>query len=75
MEITVELLETNGPLAVFKGKGECEGQATVSARLVLVRYNLRDRDPALQATDERLIQHYRGLYGLIGPGPLTSKVP
>lgn len=75
MQVTVELAESAERTAVFKGKGECEGLTTVSARLVLVRYNLRDRDPSLQATDERLVQHFRGLWGLIGPGPLRSKVP
>src|ERR1700691_5570548 len=40
MQITVELLDSNETTATFKGKGESEGQATVSARLVLARYNL-----------------------------------
>ena len=46
-------------LATFKGKGETGGAATVSARFVLDRYNLRDRHPALQANDQRLIDHLR----------------
>ena len=42
-------------LATFKGKGEVDGQSTVSARLTLARYNLQDRNPALAATDERIV--------------------
>jgi 3-hydroxyacyl-[acyl-carrier-protein] dehydratase len=65
MTVSVELVERGDGLASFKGKGETEGQSTVSARLVLAHYNLRDRDPAMRATDERLVQHYRQMYGLL----------
>jgi len=65
MQITVELLESNATLTTFKGKGESEGQTTVSARLVLARYNLRERDRAWQAVDERLVQHYRDMLPLL----------
>src|SRR5437879_166261 len=52
MEISVDLVEwDDGPLATLKGKGEVEGQATVTARLSLGRYNLRDRNPAWHTTD------------------------
>jgi 3-hydroxyacyl-[acyl-carrier-protein] dehydratase len=61
--VTAELVEPLGPepsgLATFKGKGEVDGTATVSARLTLVRYNLRDRNPALQELDNQLISHLR----------------
>jgi 3-hydroxyacyl-[acyl-carrier-protein] dehydratase len=65
MAVSVELVERENGLATFKGKGECEGQTTVSARLVLAHYNLADRDASLRATDERLVKHFRGLYGLL----------
>src|SRR5262245_10430565 len=51
MLITVELGAQDGPLATLKGQGEVDGATTVSARLTLGQYNLRDRDPALQAVD------------------------
>lgn len=59
MAISVELVERSDGLATFKGKGETEGQSTVSARLVLATYNLRDRDPQWQATDERMVGQLR----------------
>lgn len=65
MSVSVDLVDKDASWATFKGKGECEGQTTVSARITLIRYNLRDRDPSWQSTDERLVQHYRGLYALI----------
>ncbi|HJT76886.1 MAG TPA: 3-hydroxyacyl-ACP dehydratase FabZ family protein [Gemmataceae bacterium] len=65
MRITAELLERDGPLATFKGRGEVDGASTVSARLVLACANLRDRNPALGDTDERLVQHLRRQYRLL----------
>jgi 3-hydroxyacyl-[acyl-carrier-protein] dehydratase len=59
--LTAELAEDDGRLASFKGKGEVEGTATVSGRFTLCRYNLRDRDPAWQAVDRRIVEHLRGL--------------
>ncbi len=66
MTVAVELVERGDGLATFKGKGEMEGQSAVSARLTLAHYNLRDRNPVLQATDERLVRHFRELHGLLG---------
>ncbi len=65
MSITVELADHDGGTATLKGKGEAEGQTTVSAKLTLARYNLRDRDPALQAVDEELVRKLRAHYALL----------
>jgi 3-hydroxyacyl-[acyl-carrier-protein] dehydratase len=59
MAISVELTEKDDHLATFKGKGEVEGTTAVSARVTVARYNLRDRNPALQETDEEIIRHLR----------------
>jgi len=74
MAVTVELIEQDASSATFKGKGEADGQATVSARLTLARYNLRDRDPALAAADERIVRHLRGLYELLRADPTPGGV-
>jgi 3-hydroxyacyl-[acyl-carrier-protein] dehydratase len=62
MLITVELVEKTDELAVFKGRGEMEGQSTVSARITLARYNLRDKDISFKETDEKMITHYKELH-------------
>lgn len=62
LTLAAELIEDDGTLATFKGKGEVDGNATVAARFTLARYNLRDRDPAWQATDSRIVEHLRSLY-------------
>ncbi len=65
MQISVELVELGEPLATLKGKGEVDGQSTVTARLSLGRYNLRDRNPAWQATDEQIVAQMRRDYSLL----------
>lgn len=70
MLVTVELVETNGHLTTFKGRGEAEGNQTVSARFTLSRSNLRDRNPAWAERDERLIEHLRGVHAILR-GDLT----
>ena len=75
MVVEVELVGEEGSTATFKGKGEVDGQSTVSARLTLARYNLRDRDPALQAADDHLVGHLRGLYGILRLAPGVPAPP
>ena len=70
MNISVELVERSEGLASFKGKGEMDGQSTVTARLVLASYRLADRDPAFAEVDADIVakmrQQGRLLCGLPG---------
>ena len=65
MTIRVDLAEQDAATATFKGKGELDGQSTVSAKFTVARYNLRDRDPALSVVDERIVRHLRELHAVI----------
>jgi 3-hydroxyacyl-[acyl-carrier-protein] dehydratase len=65
MSISVEWAEQDADRVTFKGKGESDGQTTVSAKLTLARYNLRDRDPALEVLDEQLVRGLRAQYALL----------
>ena len=66
MIVTAEMTERNGKLASLKAKGEIEANLMISARVTLETYNLRDQDPALESTDQKLIAHFRELYRLLG---------
>src|SRR5438874_10068985 len=44
LTIRVDLVEQDDAAASFKGKGETDGQSTVSARFTVARYNLGHRD-------------------------------
>lgn len=66
LTVTAELVEQDGPRATFRGKGEMDGSQTVSARLTLLQYNLRDRDAPLATVDEQIVQALRQVYTVIG---------
>ena len=74
MTIRVELVEQDEASATFKGRGETDGQMTVAAKVKVARYNLRDRDPALAATDERIVGHLRNLYSVLRLQPTVAPV-
>jgi 3-hydroxyacyl-[acyl-carrier-protein] dehydratase len=65
MLITVEMVEENGALASFKGRGEADGATTVTGRFSLESYNLRETNPALAEVDERLNAHFRNRLRLL----------
>jgi 3-hydroxyacyl-[acyl-carrier-protein] dehydratase len=71
MQIAVELVERDGARAMLKGKGEVDGNTTVSARVTLHCSNLRDRRPDLQPVDELIVgelkARYRFLRGELSP--------
>ncbi len=69
MILTAELTEEADDRVTFKGKGEVDGNLTVSAKFTLGRYNLRDRDPAWRAIDERIVAYLRSLYGVLAASP------
>ncbi len=54
-----------GKLAIFKGKGEVEQTATVSARLTLIGYNLRDRNPTFAELDARIVEQLKTQYTVL----------
>jgi 3-hydroxyacyl-[acyl-carrier-protein] dehydratase len=65
MEVAAEVVELRDGLASFKGKGEIDGNTTVSARYTLARYNLGDRNARLRSVDSRIVEHLRSLYVLL----------
>ena len=68
MNVTAEIVELQNGTASFKGKGEVDGNATVSARYTLKRYNLGERDPKLRVVDEAIVRHLRGLHLTLSRG-------
>jgi|SRR5579884_2862414 len=69
MAVGVELVERGERTATLKGKGEADGQLTVSARVTLATYNLADRDAALADVDRRLTAHLRARWALLRRTP------
>jgi 3-hydroxyacyl-[acyl-carrier-protein] dehydratase len=74
--LSVEVAEVDAVSATFKGKGEVEGNSTVSARFTVTRYNLQDRNPAMKAIDTQLQEQLRARYALLSTGlPVAALQP
>jgi len=63
--VTVDYLGHDGPVTVFKGRGECEGNPTISAKVSLTSLEVADLDPASRTEDEQLFKHWQNLYAVL----------
>jgi 3-hydroxyacyl-[acyl-carrier-protein] dehydratase len=63
--ISAEILSQEGRTVKLKAQGAVGSTQTVSARLVLERYNLADADPTKAVTDEVLRYKLRELFAIL----------
>lgn len=73
LELQVELIEHGERDSTFKGKGIIDEQVMVQGRFTVTRYNLRERDPALHATDVAIVEWLRDLHATLRKGSVGSK--
>ena len=73
LELRVELTAYDARDCVFKGVGVIDGQEMVKGRFTLTRYNLRDRDPELHATDASIVAGLRDLYSTLRKGSVGAR--
>lgn len=52
--MTCEQLDDDGESTILKAKGELDGKASVTAKVVLTRFNLSDRNSSFRRDDLRL---------------------
>lgn len=68
LNVEVEWVKATDDEVHLKGQGDVDGVSTVSARLVLERYNLADRDPTKAEADAIVVQHLRELFAQLKAG-------
>ena len=73
LQLRVELLEHGPRETAFKGEGLVDDQVMVKGRFTLTRYNLRERNPALHATDATIVAGLRDLYATLRKGSVGAK--
>lgn len=73
LELRVELISHDDRDATFKGVGVIDSQEMVKGRLTLTRYNLRDRNPDLHATDAMIVAGLRDLYMTLRKGSVGAR--
>jgi len=73
LQLRVEMVSHGERESVLKGVGSIEGQEMVKGRITLTRYNLRDRDPELHATDASIVLGLRDLYATLRKGSVGAR--
>jgi len=73
LQLRVDLVEHGPQETCFKSKGIIDGQVMVQGRITLTRYNLRDRNPALHATDASIVAGLRDLYATLRKGSVGAR--
>ncbi len=73
LTLRVELTAHGERESTFKGVGSIEGQEMVKGRFTLTRYNLRERDPGLHATDAAIVADLRDLFGTLRKGSVGAR--
>ncbi len=73
LHLKVTLVAHDDRETTFKGEGSIEGQSMVRGQFTLMRYNLRDRDPELHATDASIVSGLRDLYAMLRKGSVGSR--
>ncbi len=72
MQVQADAMKIEGSKSTFKTQCTMDGGNVVRARLELAHYNLVDRNPAWKDEDERLIEHFRRHFRILG-GPAALK--
>ena len=73
LELRVELTSFDARDCTLKGVGVIDGQEMVKGRIILTRYNLRDRDPELHTTDALIVEGFRDLYTTLRKGSVGAR--
>jgi 3-hydroxyacyl-[acyl-carrier-protein] dehydratase len=73
LELRVEMTAHDPNECTFKGVGVIDGQEMVKGRIILTRYNLRDRSPELHSTDASIVAGLRDLYATLRKGSVGAR--
>lgn len=73
LELRVNLVSHDARDASFKSVGIIDGQEMVKGRIILTRYNLRERNPGLHQTDADIVAGLRDLYVTLRKGSVGAR--
>jgi 3-hydroxyacyl-[acyl-carrier-protein] dehydratase len=73
LTVAVSMIKRETRLATFKIEGQLGARPTLSGRLVLETYNLRDSDPAKLAIDQKLETKFRQILKALMPATVAAK--
>ena len=73
LQLKVDLTAHGERETTLKGLGVIDGQEMVKGRITLTRFNLRDRDPSLHATDATIVAGLRDQYMTLRKGSVGGR--
>ncbi len=73
LQLRVDLVSHGDSETTFKGAGVIDGQEMVKGRFTLRRYNLREKNPSLHATDALIVAGLRDLYATLRKGSVGAR--
>jgi 3-hydroxyacyl-[acyl-carrier-protein] dehydratase len=73
LELRVERVSWDERECTLKGVGVIDGQEMVKGRIVLTRYNLREKNPALHTVDTSIVSGQRELFATLRKGSVGSR--
>ena len=72
LTVTAEVVGEDGPLTKVKASGSIDGRTSLTAKLVLERYNMADRRAFGAAIDARVRSEMRRLWSVLHPAARSS---
>jgi 3-hydroxyacyl-[acyl-carrier-protein] dehydratase len=73
LQLHIEMTAHGERESSFKGVGLIDGQEMVKGKFTLTRYNLRERDASLHATDAAIVAGLRDLYVTLRKGSVGAR--
>jgi len=73
LQLRVEMVSRGEKECTLKGVGMIDGQEMVKGRIVLTRYNLREKDPLLHTTDAAIVNGLKELFATLRKGSVGAK--
>lgn len=74
LQVTCDLVEMDDQYATLRAKGQIDGKTSVSGKIVLSRFNLRDRNPIYRREDLRLRAHQIRTFQMLATPELRQKL-
>lgn len=74
LTVICEQIEDDGRQTVLKARGLLDGKTTVSARVVLGRFNLQERHSVFRREDQRLKAHQLRTFQMLASAELREKL-
>ncbi|QDU63954.1 3-hydroxyacyl-[acyl-carrier-protein] dehydratase FabZ [Planctomycetes bacterium Pan216] len=73
LTVTCEQIASDETTTTLKAKGQMNGKTSVSAKVVLERFNLRDRHAGFRRDDRRLQAHHLKTFQMLATPDLRQK--